>query len=128
VLLGKFTIAVDLHGVRQVPPGPRFRRGAAGPEKEDRRGGEHDTPAGGRAEFRHRPARAATSNQAERDLRPTKIQQNISGWLTSEERTRDRFRILGYLSTAAKHGRNQMTVLRQAILGRPWMPELPATA
>lgn len=68
-----------------------------------------------------------TSNQAERDLRPSKIQQNISGRLTSEDRTRDRFRILGYLSTAAKHGLNQMTVLRQAILGRPWMPALPAT-
>jgi hypothetical protein len=70
----------------------------------------------------------ATSNQAERDLRPSKIQQNISGRLTSEQRTRDRFTILGYLSTAAKHGLNQITVLRQAILGRPWMPALPATA
>ncbi|QSB13757.1 IS66 family transposase [Natronosporangium hydrolyticum] len=69
----------------------------------------------------------ATSNQAERDLRPSKIQQNISGRLTSEDRTRDRFQILGYLSTATKHGLNQITVLRQAILGRPWMPELPAT-
>lgn len=69
-----------------------------------------------------------TSNQAERDLRPSKIQQNISGRLTSEDRTRDRFTILGYLSTATKHGLHQMTVLRQAILGRPWMPELPATA
>jgi transposase len=70
----------------------------------------------------------ATSNQAERDLRPSKIQQNISGRLTSEDRTRDRFTILGYLSTAAKHGLNRMTVLREAILGRPWMPELSATA
>jgi transposase len=68
-----------------------------------------------------------TSNQAERDLRPSKIQQNISGRLTSEDRTRDRFRILGYLSTTAKHGLNQMAVLREAILGRPWMPALPDT-
>ena len=64
----------------------------------------------------------ATSNQAERDLRPSKIQQNISGRLTSEDRARDRYTILGYLSTAAKHGLNQMTVLRDAFLGRPWMP------
>lgn len=70
----------------------------------------------------------ATSNQAERDLRPSKIQQNISGRLTSDDRARDRFKILGYLSTAAKHGLNQMTVLRDAVLGRPWMPDLPATA
>ena len=46
-----------------------------------------------------------TSNQAERDLRPSKIQQNISGRLTSEQRTQDRYRIRGYLSTAAKHQR-----------------------
>lgn len=64
----------------------------------------------------------ATSNQAERDLRPSKIQQNISGRLTSEHRTRDRYKILGYVSTAAKHGLNQMTVLREAFLGRPWIP------
>jgi len=69
----------------------------------------------------------ATSNQAERDLRPGKIQQNTSGRLTSEQRTRDRYKILGCLSTAAKHGLNQLTVLRDAILGRLWMPELPAT-
>jgi hypothetical protein len=70
----------------------------------------------------------ATSNQAERDLRPSKIQQNISGRLTSEDRTRDRYRILGYLSTAAKHGLNQMTVLHDVFLGRPWIPGPTAAA
>jgi hypothetical protein len=67
-----------------------------------------------------------TSNQAERDLRPAKIQQNISGRLTSEQRTKDRYKILGYVSSAAKHGLDKMRVLREAILGRPWMPDLPA--
>ena len=67
-----------------------------------------------------------TSNQAERDLRPSKVQQNISGRLTSEKRTKDRYRIRGYLSTAIKHGRNAMDALREAILGRPWMPPDPA--
>jgi transposase len=66
-----------------------------------------------------------TSNQAERDLRPSKIQQNISGRLTSEKRTKDRYRIRGYLSTAAKHGQNMMDTLRDAILDRPWMPPEP---
>jgi transposase len=66
-----------------------------------------------------------TSNQAERDLRPNKVQQNISGRLTSEDRTRDRYKIRGYVSTAAKHSLNMMTVLREAPLGRPWMPALP---
>jgi transposase len=69
-----------------------------------------------------------TSNQAERDLRPSKVQQNISGRLTSEKRTRDRYTIRGYLSTAAKHGQNMMAVLREAIVGRPWIPPRPAPA
>ena len=69
-----------------------------------------------------------TSNQAERDLRPSKCQQNVSGRLTSEDRTRDRYRIRGYVSTAVKHGHNAMTVLRDAFLGRPWMPDLPIPA
>jgi transposase len=67
-----------------------------------------------------------TSNQAERDLRPSKVQQNISGRLTSVRRTQDRYTIRGYLSTAAKHGQNLMAVLREAIVGRPWMPPHPA--
>ncbi|MBN2871988.1 MAG: IS66 family transposase [Halothiobacillaceae bacterium] len=63
-----------------------------------------------------------TSNQAERDLRPAKVQQNISGRLTSEARTKDRYRISGYLSTAVKHGHNGLRVLHDAIVGRPWTP------
>ena len=66
-----------------------------------------------------------TSNQAERDLRPSKIQQKISGRLTSHARTQDRYTILGYLSTAAKHGLDKITVLRDALTGQPWMPALP---
>jgi transposase len=67
-----------------------------------------------------------TSNQAERDLRPAKTQQKISGRLTSETVTRARYRVRGYLSTAAKHGQDMMDALRQAVLGRPWMPPDPA--
>jgi transposase len=66
-----------------------------------------------------------TSNQAERDLRPSKIQQKISGRLTSVKRTEDRYTILGYVSTAAKHGLDKITALRDALTGQPWMPALP---
>jgi transposase len=69
-----------------------------------------------------------TSNQAERDLRPAKIQQKISGRLTSEKRTTDRYRIRGYLSTAAKHGHNMMDALHDALLDHPWTPPAPAPA
>lgn len=78
--------------------------------------------------FAHDLRVPATSNQAERDLRPGKIQQKISGRLTSEARTEDRFRIRGYLSTAAKHGRNMIDALRETILGHPWIPPDPAPA
>jgi transposase len=67
-----------------------------------------------------------TNNQAERDLRPHKTQQKISGRLTSETTTRDRLAIRSYLSTAIKHRRNAITTLRQAILADPWIPPLPA--
>ena len=69
-----------------------------------------------------------TSNQAERDLRPAKLQQNISGRLTSEARTRDRYKIRGYLSTAIKHGINTIDALRQTMLGQPWIPPEPTPA
>jgi transposase len=68
-----------------------------------------------------------TSNKAERDLRPSKCQENVSVRLTSQERTRDRYTIRGFVSTAINHGLNPMTALRDTLLGRPCMPDLPAT-
>ena len=67
-----------------------------------------------------------TSNQAERDLRPAKTQQKISGRLRSETATRNRYAIRGYISTAAKHGTDVMTAIRDALTGNPWMPPIPA--
>jgi transposase len=69
-----------------------------------------------------------TSNQAERDLRPAKIQQNTSGRLTSVKRTEDRYLIRGVLSTAIKHRRNAIDVLRDTFTGIIWMPPDPRTA
>jgi hypothetical protein len=67
-----------------------------------------------------------TSNQAERDLRPAKTQQKISGRLRSETATRNRYAIRGYLDTARKHGADVMTAIRDALTGIPWMPPIPA--
>jgi transposase len=63
-----------------------------------------------------------TNNISERDLRPTKTQQKISGRLTSEDATQDRLDIRSYIDTARKQGINVMTALRQAITGNPWQP------
>lgn len=63
-----------------------------------------------------------TNNTSERDLRPEKTQQKISGRLQSEDITRDRLAIRSYISTAAKHGIDIMNALRDAITGTPWIP------
>lgn len=67
-----------------------------------------------------------TNNGSERDLRPHKTQQKVSGRLTSEDATRDRLDLRSYVATARKHGMNAMAVLRDALAGTPWAP--PATA
>ena len=69
-----------------------------------------------------------TSNQAERDVRPAKTQQKVSGRLRSEQAARHRYAIRGYISTAAKHGTSSFTALRDALTGNPWMPPVPAQA
>jgi transposase len=66
-----------------------------------------------------------TSNDAERDLRPSKTQQKISGRLRSETATRHRYALRGYLSTAAKHGFPVFTAILGALTGNPWMPPIP---
>jgi hypothetical protein len=70
----------------------------------------------------------ATSNQAERDVRPAKTQQKISGRLRSVPVTRDRYAIRGYASTAKKHGHQVFTAIYDALAGNAWIPPVPADA
>jgi len=58
-----------------------------------------------------------TSNDAERDLRPARTQQKISGRLRSEQATRHRYAIRGYLSTATKQGINVLASMIQGAGG-----------
>jgi transposase len=69
----------------------------------------------------------ATNNQAERDARPAKTRQKISGRLRSEKTTRHRYAIRGYASTAVKHGQPVFTAIRDALAGNPWIPPIPAS-
>jgi transposase len=66
-----------------------------------------------------------TNNISERDIRPLKTQQKISGRLRCEVVTQHRLDIRGYLDTARKHGQNVMTVLRSVMTGTPWSPPIP---
>jgi hypothetical protein len=66
-----------------------------------------------------------TFNQAERDLRPVKTHQKISGRLRSEQATRHRYAIRGYLDTARKDGISVLAAIRDALASSPWMPPIP---
>ena len=68
---------------------------------------------------------ARSSNQAERDVRPAKTQQKISGRLRSVQTTRDRYAIRGYASTAKKHGHQVFTAIYDALAGNAWIPPVP---
>jgi transposase len=64
-----------------------------------------------------------TSNQAERDVRPVKVQQRTSGgcWRTLEGLA-DFAIVQSYLSTAAKWGIDHLDALTQLFTTGPWLP------
>ena len=66
------------------------------------------------------------NNRAERDIRMVKGQQKISGTFRSARAAADFFRIRGYISTVKKHGLPLLECLRQALEGRPFLPQLAA--
>ena len=72
-----------------------------------------------------------TNNQAERDLRPVKIQQRTSGgtWRTLAGLA-DFAVVQSYLSTATKWGLTRWQALHQLFTTGPWIPPAltPTTA
>lgn len=65
------------------------------------------------------------NNQAERDIRMTKIQIKISGGWRTTPGARAWLRVRSYISTTGKHGIPAITALRDALTGNPWTPPLP---
>jgi len=66
---------------------------------------------------------AFTNNQAERDVRPVKVQQRSSGgcWRTLQGLA-DFAVVQSYLATAAKWGVDKLEALRQLFATGPWLP------
>ena len=67
-----------------------------------------------------------SNNQSERDLRPTKLQQKISGTWRTLQGLSDFAALRSYLSTATKHGMDLLEVLEQLFSTGPWLPPKPA--
>ena len=67
-----------------------------------------------------------TSNQAERDIRPVKVQQRTSGgtWRTLLGLA-DFAIVQSYLSTAAKWGIDALDALTRLFTDGPWLPPQP---
>lgn len=65
-----------------------------------------------------------TNNQAERDLRPAKIKQKVSGCFRTIEGAQRFARIRGFISTARKQSRNVFNELVHAISGQSFVLQL----
>jgi transposase len=67
-----------------------------------------------------------TNNQAERDLRPTKLHRKISGCFRSNAGAERFAHLRSYLSTTKKNGVSVIDALMQLFEGNPWMPPQPS--
>jgi hypothetical protein len=66
-----------------------------------------------------------TNNQAERDLRPSKLHRKISGCFRSQTGAERFANLRSYLSTTRKNGISAIDALTQLFAGDPWMPPSP---
>lgn len=67
-----------------------------------------------------------TNNQAERDLRPTKLHRKISGCFRSQAGAERFAHLRSYLSTTRKNGVPAIEALTRLFNDDPWMPPVPA--
>ena len=75
--------------------------------------------------FLHDPNVPWSNNQAERDIRPMKTQQKITGGFRTEAGAIEFCRVRSYLSTTTKNGIHPCDAIAKALAGNPWRPKVP---
>ena len=63
------------------------------------------------------------NNLSERDIRMIKTKMKISGTFRTQTGAEQFARIRGYISTARKNGQNILGAIKDALLGKPFIPE-----
>jgi len=69
--------------------------------------------------FAFKPGVSFTNNQAERDLRPAKVKQKVSGCFRTQAGARAYIRLQAVISTFRKQNINVFTALRNLFSGLP---------
>jgi len=118
--------AVLASGEAELPPPEPRKEGARGRRKNSKAANLH----GRLVEYAHevllfieKPEVPFTNNLAERALRMIRLLQKISGCVRTLEGAQRFVRIRSFVDTVRKQGGDVFKLLKEALLGRAWIPE-----
>ncbi len=118
--------AVLASGEAELPPPEPRKEGARGRAKKSKAANLHQRlfkHADKVLLFIEKPEVPFTNNLAERALRMIRLLQKISGCARTLEGAQRFVRIRSFVDTVRKQGGDVFKLLREALLGRAWIPE-----